>query len=172
MKLKRLPGTASESDVRVFFSTAHPGGAAPELVWTRALAGPLAATMLPVMLVTLAAALEGAGLLPLIIGGFPGAMAVAVLWTRYRLTQTIADLHVRGGEAAVRTVADVLRRRPPLAWHPVLDLRKTKTTFVVALGRTQYEFDDTDWPALDALLAALQRARHANAVFPLPEQRL
>ena len=153
---------------RLFYSTAHPAGTSAGLVWARALVRPLAAALLPVMVVTLVAALEGAGLLPFLWGGFPGAIAAAMLWTRYRLAQTPAEIHVRGAEAALRTVTDVLRHGR-LTWRPVLDLRKTQTTFVIALGRTHYELDDADWPDVRALLDALQRARKANAIFSLPD---
>ena len=151
---------------RLFYSTAHPAGTPASLVWARALVRPLAAALVPVMLVTLAAALEGASLLPFLLGGFPVATVAAMLWTRYHLAQTVAEIHVREREAAVRTVAEVLGHGR-LAWRPVLDLRKTKTTFVVALGRTQHEFDDADWPDVRHLLDALQRARKANALFTL-----
>ncbi|MGI9173954.1 MAG: hypothetical protein ACR2GR_01365 [Rhodothermales bacterium] len=159
---------AKGSDVRLFCSTAHPSGMSAALVWAGALIRPLATAMLPVMIVTLVAALEGLSLLPFLLVGFPGAIAAATLWTRYRLTLTLAEIHVRGGEAAVRTVTDVLRHGR-LAWRPVFDLRKTRTTFIVAFGRTQYELDDADWPDVRVLLDALQKARRAGAVFSLPD---
>ena len=158
---------AKSSDVRLFHSTAHPAGASASLVWARALVLPLATAMLPVMIATLVAALEGLSLLPFLVFGFPGAIAAATLWTRYRLSLTLAEIHVRGGEAAVRTVTEVLRDRR-LTWRSVFDLRKTKTTFIVAVGRTHYELDDADWPDVRALLNALQKARKESAVFSLP----
>ena len=154
-------------DSQTFYSTAHPAGTSASLVWARALVLPLATAMLPVMIVTLVAALEGLNLLPFLLFGFPGAIVAATLWTRYRLALTPAEIHVREGEAALRTVAEVLRHGR-LAWRPVFDLRKTRTTFIIALGRTQYELDDADWPDVRTLLEALQRARQANAVFSVP----
>ena len=160
--------TAKRPDVRLFYSAAHPAGTPASLVWARALVRPLATVMLPVMIATLVAALEGLSLFPFLLFGFPGAIATATLWTRYRLALTLAEIHLRGGEAAVRTVTEVLRHRR-LVWNPVFDLRKTRTTFIIALGRTHYELDDADWPDVRALLDALQRARQANAVFSVPD---
>jgi hypothetical protein len=68
-----------------FRSKTHPGSAASGLVFSRLLAPPLAACMIPVMIGALAAALEGYSLWKFLYIGFPGALLVALLWARFRL---------------------------------------------------------------------------------------
>lgn len=153
---------------RVFKSRAHPEGSSAPLVFGAAVVRPLALGMLPLMVVTLVAVLEGDPVVPYLVWGFPAVLLLATLWTGFRLRRTVAEVHVAAESAALRTVWECLQEKtppqePPQDWKPVVDLRKGRSSFSLALGDTVYELDDADWPELPALLRALQRARHTFA---------
>ena len=153
-------GKKNTAEVRRFVSAQHPQGAPAALVYGRALASPLAACVVPIMLLTLAAALQGRFLTLYLYGGLPAALLLAVAWTRLRLARTPAEVRVRSDAAALRTVYDCARGRPP-RWKRVFDLRQAPASVEVAIGRDTYELRHTDWPEHEALLAALRRARYA-----------
>lgn len=121
---------------------------------------PLAVCMLPVMIGALIAVLEGYPVLPFLTVGFPLAMILAMTWTVFQVFGTIAEVHVRPGAAAVRTVSEVLRSpSPSLMWKPIYELRKASSMIVVALGDATYELPRRQWPETDTLLDALRAAR-------------
>lgn len=151
---------AASPEIERFASTQHPQGAGAALVYGRALVLPLAACVVPVMLLTLAAALQGRFLAPYLYGGWPAAFLLAVVWTRLRLARTPAEVRVRSDAAALRTVLDCALGRPP-RWQRVFDLRQAPASVEMALGRDAYELRHEDWPEHEALLTALRRARYA-----------
>ena len=119
---------------------------------------PLAVCMLPVMLGGLMTVLQGFPALAYLIAGFPVAIIVAVGWTFFRMHALIAEVHVRPGEAAVRTVWEILRNRP-LRWAPIYELRTGKSSLTLAVGDAAYELNRAAWPEADTLLDALRSAR-------------
>lgn len=150
------------TDIAVFTSAAHPEGQPWALVYAGALIKPLGACMLPVMIVTLVAVLEQQPVLPYLMWGFPGALALASLWTRFRLSRTPAEVHVRAGQAAVRSVHECLQTDPPLIWQRILEIRDGSSALFVTLGLDTYTFRHDEWPQHPELMKALKRARHAN----------
>lgn len=150
---------ASVDTVSVFKSIHHPGSSSPSLVFARNFVRPLAACMLPVMILTLVDVLRGYPALPYLIWGFPLATAIALVWTSFRMRTTAAEIAVSGAVAGIRTVFDVARRAPLDAGEPVLDVRKSRHHFEFALGGSSYEFADREWPELPELLEALRAAR-------------
>ena len=161
----------AEREQRTFKSVHHPDGTPAALVYGRALARPLLACALPVMIGALAVALQGRDALAFVVAGLPAALLVATAWTHFHLRRTPAEIRVRiaphkgPDEAAVRSVADCLGRLAAPNWRPVLDLRLTKTAIQTSIGRTTYELSHAAWPDHDALLDALQQARdHARRV--------
>ena len=147
---------------RRFKSHAHPGAASWHLTYTRALVRPVAVCLLPVMVATLTAALQGFVVQPYVWGGAGAALGLASLWTTFRLQRTVAEIHVAGGEAAVRSVWDCVRTVPP-AWEPVFDLRDYRSWCFATVGLSSYELEAADWPDYDALRDALKEARDAAA---------
>lgn len=148
--------------VQRFTSTRHPQGAPAALVYGRAIAVPLGACMLPVMLGALAAALQSVSLTPFLLWGAPAALLVASLWTRFHLMRTPAEILVRPDAAAVRSIYDCAHRRGTV-WKRVFDLRTTRRSLEVAIGRDAYELAHAEWPEHEALLEALREARYAPA---------
>jgi len=127
-------------------------------VYARSIVRPLAVCMLPVMLGGLVTVLQGYPALAYLIVGFPVALLAALGWTFFRMHAILAEVHVRPGEAAVRTVWEYLRAHP-LRWAPIYELRSAQTTLTLALGDAAYELDRTAWPEADTLLDALRVAR-------------
>jgi hypothetical protein len=154
------------TDEYVFCREDHPGGAPPALVYARAVGVPLAVTMLPVMIVTLVAVLEGRPLTLLHLLGFVAALIAAFVWTAYQLRARVVEIRIIGEAVTVRTMLDVALGRRPENWYRLLDLRRTSGGFLIAIGDRLYEFDDADWPESPALLEALRTARHASGHAP------
>lgn len=144
----------------VFRSRRYPGSQSRAWVVASYIVEPLAMCMLPVMIGALIAVLEGYPVLPFLTVGFPLALVLAMTWTVFQVFGTIAEVHVRPGAAAVRTVSEALRSPPPpLVWKPIFELRTASSMIVVALGDATYELPRQQWPEADALLDALQAAR-------------
>lgn len=115
--------------------------------------------MLPVMIGALVAALEGFSLLPFLYAGFPAALLLALLWVRFRMQATLAEICIDRGRAAVQTVWDLIRKTGGPAWHPVLDVRRDAAGFTLTLGLDVYELKLQDWPEGERLIDELRQAR-------------
>jgi len=122
--------------------------------------------MLPIMIGALIAVLQGFPALLYLTVGFPAAVLTAGTWTFYRMHATVAEIQVRPGAAAVRTIWECLHDRP-IRWVPIFELRTSGASLTAALGDASYELDRTAWPEADALLEALTAAR-ASGVPPRP----
>ena len=119
---------------------------------------PFSVCVLPVMIGALIAVLQGYPALAFLTVGLPMAFAVASLWTLFRMQAVVAEVLVRPGEAAVRTIWECARGRSP-QWAPLYELRDDPDTLTLALGDTTYELDRAAWPEADTLLQALKNAR-------------
>lgn len=152
------PYVINQDPTYIFTSTAHPGTAAWQRVYAGAVIRPLAVCVLPVMIAGLVAVLQGYPALAYLTIGFPAALSTAVAWTFFRMHATVAEVHVRPGEAAVRTVWECLHARP-LRWLPIYELRAGESILTLALGDSTYELDRKAWPEANTLLDALKTAR-------------
>ena len=150
-----LPGRAS------FHSLEHPGGLSRRWTFARRLVAPLATCFLPLMIGALVAVLQTYDALPFLTIGFPLALALAAAWTFYRMHATPAEVHVRPGMAAVRSVWAAAGPERRLQWRPIYELRFDPSTITAGIGDAAYEFDRQSWPEADALLTALHAARDA-----------
>ena len=146
----------------LFKSQAHPGDATVQVVYGRTLVRPLGICMLPIMIGALVTVLQGFPALTYLTVGFPAALVASMLWTLFRMHTTIAEIYLRPGAAAVRSVWECLHAHP-LHWMPIFELRTATTTLTLALGDTTYELDRTAWPDADLLLETLRAARAAGA---------
>jgi hypothetical protein len=150
-----------------FRSRHHPAGRPAAVVYGRALVRPLGACLTPIMIAATATALEGGSVFPLAAWGAPAALAVAWLWSRFRLAQAPAALHLRGGQAALQSVLDALHDRP-LDWQPLLDVRITGDKTNLALGWDTVTLRRADWPEHDALQDALRAGETGAGGTPRP----
>ncbi len=146
----------------LFKSQAHPGDATAQVIYGRTLIRPLGICMLPIMIGALVTVLQGFPALTYLTVGFPAALVASMLWTLFRMQTTVAEIHMRPGAAAVRSVWECLHAQP-LRWMPIFELRTATTTLTLGLGDTTYELDRTAWPDADLLLETLRAARTAGA---------
>ena len=149
--------------MKVFRSIHHPGDMPPPLVYGRALLAPLAFCLLPVMISATAAALQQQPIGPFLTWGPPAALGAAALWTRYQLSATPAEVHVRDHEAAVRSVQGCLMANQPLHWEWIHEIRESSEGLIVTMGFETYRFPHASWADTRSLRDALRSAQSAGS---------
>ncbi len=128
----------------------------------------MAVCLLPVMIATLVAALQGLPVHPYAWWGAGAALAVASGWTTFDLQRSPAEIHVSGPFAAVRSVWACARGEERPGWQSVLDLRDYGRWCFATIGLESYALDATDWPEFADLRDALRYARDASERGELP----
>lgn len=157
--------------MQTFRSAAHPDGRSAAHMHGRALVRPLAACMLPVMIVTLVAVLEGRRVLPALAAASVGALLLSSAWVHFQLRRTPAAIYVTDGYAAVRSVWHVLQgQRSGLDWMPVLDVRERSSGVRATIGYESFALDEADWPDHGRLIDALVNALHHSPRSVAPEE--
>jgi hypothetical protein len=146
----------------VFRSVHHPGDKPQALVYGRALGAPLIFCFLPVMISATAVALQQQPIAPFLTWGAPAAFGAAVIWTRYQLSATPAEIHVRDHEAAVRSVHDCLDASRSLHWEWIHEIRVGPDALIVTMGFETYRFPHGVWPNSQSLRDALRSAQSAG----------
>lgn len=141
----------------IFESTYHPGDTAWGVVYTRFLARPLGVCTVPLMIGATTSALLDQPIWFYLVWGLPAAIALATAWTHFSLSRTIAEIRFRSGQAAVRSVYDVLLERPP-EWKPIFTVRTTSWHVELSVGRTTHELQADTWPDYDALQKAARQS--------------
>lgn len=126
-------------------------------MYARAIVGPLGACTVPVMIGATVAALQGQTVWEFLIGGFPAALLVAVLWTHFRLSSTVAEVHLKPGKCAIRSIQDVVRNAPP-DWYPLYNVKVGPSYLELALGWETRICSRPDWPNYEQLRRSAQRA--------------
>jgi hypothetical protein len=112
--------------------------------------------MAPLMIGASASALQGNPVLGYLIWGVPIALVVATLWTHFRLSSTPAELHLRGGQIALRSVQDVLLNRP-LTWLPLYNVRVSPDDVEIAVRWNTLICRRSEWPEYESLQDAAQQ---------------
>lgn len=147
----------------VFPSVLHPGDTSFALVVARAQAQPVALALVGLLTVSFVALMQGTPVLGLLVWATPLAYAVAAAWALYELRRKPAEIVLRGGFAAVRSVWDVARRPDPATDKELLLFRVFPPTRVdgeltVSIGHDVYTIRPQDWPKFGKLSEALQAA--------------
>lgn len=106
-----------------------------------------------------AAALQGHPVWGYLVWGLPSAILVATLWTQFTLSTTPAELHLRPGQVAVRSIYDVLRNRPE-NWNPLYNVEVSHAYLEISVGWNTHVFRRTDWPKYERLRTVAQQAYH------------
>lgn len=143
--------------VAVFESIHHPGKTPWGVIYTRFLARPLGVCTLPLMVGATTSALLDQPVWAYLVWGLPGAILLATVWTHFSLHRTPAEVSFCSGQAAVRSVYDVLRKRPR-EWAPISNVRATSWNVELAVGRTTYELAPEQWPDHGALRDAARQS--------------
>ena len=141
-----------------YISTAHPGSTSRGLLMLQAQARPVALALLAVMIVGLAAALQGFAILWPFLGAASVAYMIAAAYGQSMLHRTPAEIEVRGPFAVIRSVWDAAPPRgdPPLL--PVLSTRLEHGEFHIGVGDTIETLRRSDWPDFDDVVAAFRQA--------------
>lgn len=147
--------------MQTFTSTHHPGDQSWTRVVGRALVRPIAATVLPVMIVVTTRALQLGVVWPYVAWGLPMALLAASAWTRFKLGHQIAEIRLQPGQAAVRSVHDVLVDNR-IEWQSLHDVRVTARSLTVSVGWTAFELKGANWPRFEDLQNGLEAARHGR----------
>ncbi|PSQ69273.1 MAG: hypothetical protein BRD31_05930 [Bacteroidetes bacterium QH_2_64_26] len=140
-----------------FKSAYHPGDTAWGVVYTRFLAPPLGACTVPLMIGATISALLDQPVWGYLVWGLPIALSLATVWTHFSMSRTIAEARFRSGQAALRSVHDVLLGRP-YEWKPIFSVRATPMRVEISIGRTTYLLYPQQWPDYDALKKAAQQS--------------
>lgn len=112
--------------------------------------------MLPVMILTLVAVLEGVPILPGLLWASAAALLIASAWTSFRLQREVAVVRISSEFASAQTVSDVLNDARP-RWQHVLDVRDYGSWAHVTIGLTPFEIDRAHWNDYDELITSLKR---------------
>ena len=140
-----------------FESRHHPGDQSRGMLALRAQAQPVALALLVVMVVTLAAALEGYPVLWPFASASVLAYTGAAAYAQSRLHATPAELVVSSPFATLRSVWDVAGwddTRPAL----VSSAKLARGELSVGLGDDVVSLRADDWPDFDGLVATLRGA--------------
>jgi len=152
---------ANTSSPSVFYSHAYPGTSSWSNTYARSLARPLAMCVLPVMIVTLLAVLQGFPVTFFLVWLFPAAFIIAFSWTTFRLKRAPAELSVFRDQAAIRTVWECAFHQPA-TWDRVLDVRNYDKWIFVTIGLHSYEINQYEWPLFQDIHSALKAARYSS----------
>ncbi len=149
--------------MRVFRSIYHPGDSSLALALARAQAGPIAFAFVGVMVVTLAAVLQGADVLTTLLWAVPLAYACAAAWGVYDLQRRPAEIVLRHGFGAIRSAWDVARSREAASpfsvrLEPVFEPGRKEGLRFAAIGDRVLPLRPGEWPEYDRLLGALREA--------------
>lgn len=138
--------------MKSYLSRRHPGGRPRPIVFASELVRPLGVCMLPVMVVTLVAMLEGQEVLAAIYTGFPLALLVASAWTWIRTRDIIVEIHVDDDRIAVRSLYDAAAPEKELHWSRLLDARREGGRITLQIGHEEFRLEDRDWDLLPVSL--------------------
>lgn len=141
----------------VFKSQYHPENLSKGLVYTKSLIKPIGACVAPLMIGATAAALKGQPVWGYLVWGFPSALLLATLWTHFRLSTTPAELYLRAGKVAVRSVQDVMLDRAP-SWNPLYNVRVSSGQTEISVGWNTRICRRSEWPQYQQLREAAQKA--------------
>lgn len=109
-----------------------------------------------------ATALQGNPIWGYLIWGLPAALGLASIWTQFMLATTTAELHLRAGKCATRSVHDVIHDRA-LKWHPLYNVKEAPRKIELSVGWTARVCSQRDWPRFEELRSTAQQALRAGA---------
>ncbi|NQV73548.1 hypothetical protein HQ496_10525 [bacterium] len=117
---------------------------------------PLGITMLPVMIGTLVAMLQGFPVLSVLYIGFPIALLLAFFWTWVRLRSDICEILIFEHKIALRSIFSAAHPIEDLQWKLLIDLRGGIDSALLTVGLEQFTLNMSDWPEWSRLTEHLQ----------------
>lgn len=144
----------------IYKSVYHPGEAPRALVVARAQAQPVGLALLGVFVVAFVGILRGEAVLGTLLWAVPLTYAAAAAWALYDLHRRPAEIVLRGGFGAVRSVWDVAwgREQPAesVRLQPVFRPFRKDGQLHVGVGDTIHTLRPDDWPKFSPLLDDLR----------------
>lgn len=92
-----------------------------------------------------------------LVWGLPSALLIATLWTHFRLSSIAAEIRVRPGQVAVRSIQDVLLDRPA-DWNPLHNVKVSPNEVELSVGWSTHICRRGDWVNYRTLSDAAQQA--------------
>jgi len=120
---------------------------------------PLAVTMLPVMIITLVAMLQGHPVLQVLYIGFPIAVVVAFIWTWISLKNIVCEILISGSSVALRSKFAASSPTEGLEWKRLLDIQPENDGLRLTVGLEQYSVFSAEWESWSSLKQALMEAQ-------------
>lgn len=149
----------------VFTSIHHPGTATRGWMLLRAQARPVAFGMLIVMVIALAAVLQGYDVLRETLFGAGLVLAAGSAWGVFTLMRLPAELAIiNEGFAGIRSSWEVLSngtaQNAPrsVVLSPIWSVRTTPDELLIGVGDTVHSLRRTEWPDFEDMLAVSQQA--------------
>lgn len=146
----------SSSPIVIYRSRSHPNGRLRRGILGVELVKPLGVTMLPVMIGTLVAMLQGFPVLSVIYIGFPIALLLAFFWTWVRLRSDICEVLIFDNKIALRSVFSAAHPIEDLQWKLLIDLHRGVESAVLTVGLEQFTLNMSEWPEWSRLIEQLQ----------------
>lgn len=151
--------TSPISDIAVFQSTLYPKGVSRRTVISVEMVQPLAVTMLPVMIITLVAMLQGIPVLQVLYLGFPIAVVVAFIWTWIKLKNTVCEVLISGSSVAIRSKYAAAHPIEGLEWKRLIDVQTHGGGLRLTLGLEQFSLVSSEWEKWTLLKQTLRIAQ-------------
>jgi len=120
------------------------------MVFALAFTGPLGFLLLLLMIAGTASVLLGEDPLPQLLWTAPAAIALAFAFTLHRLRSLDAELVVLGDRAAMRSVWEVVWRKPAIL-ETMTPPRRVRDGLDLGIGRTVHTLTSDDWPELNRI---------------------
>ncbi len=146
-----------------FQSLSHPKGNTLAAVFGGRYVRPLAATMIPAMIVALVVVLQGGDVLAFVQWSFPVAMMIAAGWTWYRMRTVTVEIIVSPRGARALTAYEAVARRDRARMQRVFDVRVADAHVDVTIGLTSIRLYREEWGELTKLVDSLETARQYYA---------
>lgn len=152
------------SSIKEFRSRHHPLHRSRRHVFSIQMARPLAACMIPVMILGFVMLLQGKTALPFLFMGFPLALLLAAAWTSVRIRDLIVEVHIRGADISLRSLLSAAEPRQTLSWLRILDLQRCHDVIRLTLGHEFFHIRLADWPEREHLIRHLEKAASDHAI--------
>jgi hypothetical protein len=120
---------------------------------------PIAAAMMPVMVIAVAMVLQGRDPLPFVAWAGPAAIALASAWTWFRMRSVIVEVVVTNNGAAALTILESLVRSTRPRLQRVFDVRRNDRGIQITVGLATYVLESDEWPRMEDLIRDLESAR-------------
>jgi len=159
------------ANIAVYRSRLHPDGRTRRGVFGVEMVRPLSMTMLPVMIGTLVAMLQGISVLSVLYIGFPVAALLAFGWTWIQLRTKVCEILVSDQKIAMRSVFSAAVPTEKHHWKLLIDMRRNGKGVTITVGLEEFNLEPEDWPMWQDLIGQLDEALHpSNAQGQGPER--